>query len=78
MKRIFGWILTLAGAPLAVVFGLFTLFYFGRGPYGIIIAIYFTGPLFLIGLALAALGSFLRNHTTRTASSPSFRNGALL
>jgi len=71
MKQIFSWLLILAGIPVAIVFGLFTLFYLWRGPYGIIIAIYFTGPLFLIGLASTALGTLLRDRASRTESSPS-------
>ena len=56
MKEFVGWLLILAGVPLTVVFGPYTLFYLGRGGYGPIVAIYFTGPLFLIGLASAVLG----------------------
>ena len=69
MKRIVGWLLILVGAPLAVVFGLFTLFYLGRGPYGIIVALGFTAPLFLIGLTAALLGAYLKNRSNANGTA---------
>ena len=76
MKHISGWVFTSVGLVLALVFGAYTLFYLGRGPYGILIAIYFTGPLFLLGVALAIFGSYLRKNASQRNSSPSaVRNG---
>ena len=60
MKRVAAWVFTSVGVLLALVFGAYTVFALGRGPYGVIVAIYFTGPLFLLGLAAAILGSYLR------------------
>jgi hypothetical protein len=57
--QIFGWLFTILGGSFAVGFGLLSLFYFGLGPYGIIIAIYMAGPLCLIGIAAFAFGRFL-------------------
>lgn len=75
MKEFVGWLLILAGVPLTVVFGPYTLFYLGRGGYGPIAAIYFTGPLFLIGLASAALGVYLRNRSIQKKSRPPLKTG---
>lgn len=74
MKKFFGWLLILAGVPLTIVFGPYTLFYLGRGGFGPIVAIYFTGPLFLVGLACVLLGAYLRNRSIQEESCPRFKN----
>lgn len=74
-----GWFLTVAGLPITIVFALFTLFYLGRGPYGVIIAVYSTGPICLTAAAVTMLGSYLRNRkvSTRRVPSSSAGTGAL-
>jgi hypothetical protein len=68
MKQVVGWLLILVGMPLTFAFAMLTLYYLGRGPYGIIIAIYFTGPLFLVGLGSSVLGSYLRKSFMQDAA----------
>lgn len=78
MKQVVGWLLILVGTPLTFAFGMFTLYYLGRGPYGIIIAIYFTGPLFLVGMGSSLLGSYLRKSFTQNeAHRPRVKSGVL-
>jgi len=78
MKQVVGWLLILVGAPLTFAFAVFTLYYLGRGPYGIIIAIYFTGPLLLVGMGLSLLGAYLRNRCTQNgAHRPRVQSGVL-
>jgi hypothetical protein len=62
---IFGWILIILGGFFALVFGLFTFFYLGRGPYGIIIAFGMTGPACLAAMVALALGIVLKDRAKR-------------
>lgn len=77
MKQAFGWLLIFVGVPLTFVFGVLTLYYLGRGPYGIIIAIDFTGPLFLVGLGAALLASYLQKSVIQNNYRPRVKPGAL-
>jgi hypothetical protein len=68
LAQILGWTFLLLGGLCCGYFGLGFLFVCLLGPAGIILAIYFALPGFLVGLTVLSLGRFLKNHADRMPS----------
>jgi hypothetical protein len=60
--QIVGWTILSLGGLAALFLGPLSLFYFGLGGYGVIVALGYLLPAFLLALVVCGVGRLLLNH----------------